>query len=427
MKDVVAKPLRILLGRGSAALVSVLFVGYIARELPKSTLALVALHQMVTLASKILLELGLSYAVLKEASPFYARGDHEGAMRAIGGNVTTTRLLATLAFAFVYGLAGLAASRWLGPVFPGMDVAIAAPFAALHLFAKNAQAACAPLFQAQERFATESTLDSASALAEKIPAVVFYLVFGMDTFFAGLALGQIVITLLCVFLLRASLRHLRVTQLDRALVREKLVTYRPHYLRQVYRQGARQADQLLVALLLPIEHTATLHVARNASSYLQHVSRAFTDPFTMHLARPESARDRDRNLRATLAFTAGVPLLVTLVSPWAMQIFGGPRYADAWPVLAVLCASYVFYGLAQTELAILTMLGSGADNLHMDLVAALIGLGVTALACTLIGPNGMGLGQLVTFFVTYVAARPHARSLWKQEHARIAEREAEAS
>jgi O-antigen/teichoic acid export membrane protein len=117
----------------------------------------------------------------------------------------------------------------------------------------------------------------------------------------------------------------------------------------------------------------------------------------------------------TQAFVIGVPLLVTLASPWAMGWFGGERYAESWPVLAIMAGSYVFFGLSQAQLGVLTMLGSGADDLHMDLVAGLLGLAVTAAGALWLGENGMALGQLAAVFATWWAARRAAHVLWRRE------------
>ncbi len=399
---------RSLAGRGSVAALSVLFSAYLARELGKETLGLVAVHAIAVTTSQVVFDLGLSSAVVREATPLLARYEHQRAAETIVGAATLARLLISALGALAYLGVALALSERLGSTFSDIEFSIVAPSAALHLFAVALQHILGPVFFARGQFAVQSTLDSTGALVEKLCAVPLYVLFGIDYFFLGLAAGRLVVASVAIFAQRSTLRHMKIErstpQKMLALVKE----YRAHYQRVLYRQGLRQADRMLIALLLPLESLATLHVARQASTYLRYVARAFTDPFSASLA---AAPTLHRHQRTTAAFVVGIPLVVAALSPWVIELVGGERYKDDWPILLVLCLSYAFYGLSELQLGIITMLGQKDERAGGDAIAGVLGLLATATLVACFGEIGAPFGQLAAFTFLYLGARRRARRI----------------
>ena len=267
-----------------------------------------------------------------------------------------------------------------------------------------------------DRFGAESALDSAAALLEKIGAVTCYWALGIDWFFAGMFAGQIVTTGAALLLVRKVVRRFRPGQLAPSAVRAVVKRYWPLFLRTFFRQGMRQADRLLIAAIVSAEALAVLHVARQGSTYLRYVSRAFIDPLNERLAEASTRETRIALIRTTQRILVVLPLLVTLFSPLIMWAVGGDQYADEWPLLALLCVSYVFYGLSEVQLAIIAMLGHGREPVRMDALAGVLGLVATGFCATLLGNEGMAFGQLASFLALYLGGIALAKTVWRAAH-----------
>jgi O-antigen/teichoic acid export membrane protein len=85
-----------------------------------------------------------------------------------------------------------------------------------------------------------------------------------------------------------------------------------------------------------------------------------------------------------------------------MSIAGGPKYADYWPLLTIMCLSYIFYAISATQMTIIGLFGKGTEALLRDGVAGTIGLVSTFLLIFFLGEYGMAWGQLVSFFALYL-------------------------
>ena len=403
---------RILFGRGSAAVFSILFVAYIARELPKSTVALVAIQSTTVMLACVLSELGLRYCVLREATLTIHAGDIPQSVRDTIGPSTLIRLIAAFFLTLIYGGAGLLAMPLLQKTFPQLDMPLILLFLSLHLFFKCAQTIMTPIYFVMDRFGSDSFLDSVTALLEKILAVIAYLVFdSQDAFFLGFSLGPAFILCITLWQLRLVLRHIRPSQLRLDDALNRLKEYFPSYSRQFYRQGLRQFDRILIATMLPIDQMANYHIARQGSSYLKHVIRAFADPLTVRLSEEHTETHRKKLTRTYLFYTVGIPLVAAAFGPWLIQLIGGEKFADNWFILVILCLSYVFYGFSELQLSFLTILGKGDESTRMDAIAGLSGVVATFVLITLYGEYGMAWGQLIAYSVLWLGGRRITRNL----------------
>lgn len=413
-KGLVATASKVLLGRGSVAILTIGIWAFLARALPKTTMGIIAIHAILTMATKIFIELGLPYSVLREATPLVRAHKVQEAVERIIGVSTHLRIIAAVLFCALYAGVGVLLADRLEAAFPGLDVRYAWICASVHLLGKSVQYVFSPIFFVHDRFGTDSTLDSVSALAEKVAAVLLYTSFGVKHFMLGMAIGQWAITLVAAFLCRDTLRYVRLSQLVHGKPFAKLREAYPFYVRTIFRQGLRQADRLLIIAMVAPDAIAVQHVARQASTYLKHVARAFVDPLTVRLRDNTDLAERRKHVRLASAFAAGIPLLATLVSPWAMRLLGGEQYADSWPLLALMCASFIFYGLAEVQLAIVLMLGDGNEPVTMDVISGLFGLAMTFIGIKYAGELGMAFGQVFSYLGLYVGGRALAAQVWRR-------------
>lgn len=103
--------------------------------------------------------------------------------------------------------------------------------------------------------------------------------------------------------------------------------------------------------------------------------------------------------------------MVAFASPWLILVLGGAGYGDAWPLMAALAISFVFYGLSEYQLAIITMMGSREEPVHLEAVAGLFGIAATVLMVAWIGEIGAAAGQISQFALLYLGGRVVTRRL----------------
>lgn len=414
--------MRVLLGRGSAAVLTLIFLAYIARQLPKTAVALIALHATFVMLAKVLSELGLRYCVLREATPLVLEGKIQQAVKNIIGPCTWFRLSIALAISLLHLMIGLYCVDLLENVFPNLNLVLIWPCLSAHLFMKSAQTIITPLFFVVERFGTDAFLDSFTALLEKVFALLAYHLLGVSFFFVGFALGPIIALGIAIWRLGDVLRYFSYQQYSISRGIQLTKQYWSHFMRQFFRQGMRQFDRILIIAMLPTEQLANFHVARTGASYLKHIIRAFADPITLRFSESPNPLLRKKLIRSYYLTTISLPLLTAFAGPGIMWLLGGDAYMDSWFVLVVLSISYVFYALSELQLAIITIFGKGDETPMRDVLAGIAGVLATFILIYNFQEYGMPWGQLIAFALYWLGGiritREVMQSITKQEQAK---------
>ena len=285
------------------------------------------------------------------------------------------------------------------------------PFACAHILFKTAQYILTPVFFAQGRFWLDSVLDSGSVTLEKIFAFLFFVVIGTDYYFAGLMVGELVMLLSAIWFLRRFIARFRLRHLAFADAFGRVRAYFPAYQRVFFRRGLRQVDRLVIALMLPLVGFANYHLARQLAQPLRYVVRGLADPLMVRLAADKDLDHHARDRRVYHAIAILLPLLVAALSPWLMRAVYGPEYAAAWPIMAVLAVSYIFYGLSEYHLAVVVMLGDGEEPVRLEAIAGLVGI-VTSMGMIVVaGEFGAPSGQVIHLAMLYLGGRVVTRRM----------------
>jgi len=411
-KTLLRSSLEVLLGRGVIAVTQLVVLAYFARALPKAVMGIIALENAIVLVSRIVLNLGLHYNVIREASPYYDRGDRHAAVVDVIGPATLVRVAATLLLALLFAVAAWPLTAVWQAATPNVDLRWVLLWACLHLVFKNMLFTLGPIFHAQHRVWLEGVFDSGAMLCEKVLAFALFLWWGqVEGYFAGIAAGQLGLTLVAVVVLWPDLRHIRLRHVRAADVRARLRRYWPQYQRVLYRRGFRQLDNFLVAALLPLSELAHYHVARQGTTYLRSYIQAFSDSFAVKIASRPFVVRRRRERRIYFGWTVTLPLLVAVASPWLMPLLGGEGYREAWFLMAVLASSFAWAALADYQLAVLTILGDGRDPVKLEALAGVTGITATAVLILSFGEYGIPWGQWVLFGMLWLVGRRATRAI----------------
>lgn len=411
MSSLTQKSLRILLGRGSVAVLSLGVTIFFAYEMPKVIFAFIALYDTVVSLSKVVTDLGLHFQVLRDAPSLYYSDRRNNAIDDLLIPASAARTVASGAVTLTVLLIVAGFYEPIQTQFPEFDLTFVIVIAACHLLIENLQGVLTPLYIVIQRFGTNSFLESSILLAESILSLVLFLVLGIDYYFVGLLSGQLIIFAIRLMMIRSLLFHRRWKVKDLTVGFRLMRQSYPFYLRKFFRMGMVQAEALLIAAMLPIQQVANYRLAKKSSSFLKNYIAAFIDPLIVKLSRSNEPKDRHRFAFTYYSFTLPLPVALALASPWIMPLVGGHKYADSWPILAILFVSYVFAAISALQLAVMTTLGQAKDMLIRDAIAGMVGLVSTFFCILWWQESGIAWGQVLSQFVMVVAGHAITRRI----------------
>lgn len=402
MNSLVRQSLRILLGRISISALSVLITIYFAYELPKNLFAIIVLYSTAASFTQVVIDLGLSSKIIREAPPLL-QDNLPMAIDTILMPSTVLRATASIVTCVLMLITLQLVKPLLVAEFPylNMDyITLIVPFC---MMIENANAILVPLFQIKRLFGTDSVLTSTALLLENVFTLILYLLFGMNQYFLGILLAQLTAFGLRLFFVSDYLKQFNFSRWSWPESRATLKLYFPFYLRRFFRLGLLHGEQFIIAALLPLHQLANFNLAKRVSKDLKFYVEAFTNPLSIRLSKTRDLQVRHKNVRTFLFFTMPVPIVLALLSPWIMRIAGGEKYADNWPILAILYLSYIFYALSSLQFTVVTILGKHSDSLYRDAIGGTVGLIATLLLILIFAEYGLAWGQLIAYAALYIA------------------------
>ncbi len=185
----------------------------------------------------------------------------------------------------------------------------------------------------------------------------------------------------------------------------------PLYIRSFFRFGFTQYDQLLVATLLTPFDLASYNIARRLAKMVALVIDSFQTPVTIRMA---SLRAEDDTLQAaffrkatryTTFLFISFSMFMAAASPWIMRVYGGPKYTENWPLLAILALTQGVYSLYVVfSSAVFARLMPWAIMLS-DGITGGVNFLLAPILISALGKNGVAWGQLLGFSIGILIAQ----------------------
>ncbi len=404
------------MGRGVVAVFSLLFTIFFAYELPKVIFGLIAVHTMSVSFSKVFTDLGLYYCVLRNAPPLIQKNEIKEAVHSFIAPATLVRTSLALMLTAIYVGAGFVYSEELQTNFKELDILFILPFAGLHLLIQNQLYILSPLFLSLERFGTDSFFDSFGVFLEQVAAVICYLLFGINFYFVGIMIGKGLNLLIISILLRKTLVFFTFRPSDFIKGIDLLRSYIAFYIRQFFRLGMKQFDQLMIAVILPIEQLANYELARKGSNWLKHVIKAFGLPLTVKFSKSTDPEERSKYAKTYFLYTLPIPIILACLSPWIMELMGGEKYAESWYILAILYTSFALYTISNFQFSVIAMYAKNTESLWQDIIAGVVGLVSALILIIVFREYGMAWGQLLTYLTLSIAGYRITKKYMNHEH-----------
>lgn len=399
MSGLAKKSFRILLGRGSVAVFSILFTIYFAYEFPKPIFAFIALYETAVSLSRVLVDVGLHVRIIREVPPMMRSGNSAEALSRIVLPDSSVRVIVAVGVSLAFYGAILALEPWLHAQVGELDIHYVAWVCCVHMFLTDVETVTTTIFSVRQRFGSDAFLESAAGLVENILALLFYLIWGTEHYFTGILIGIGIMVSIRLYLLRNIFAYWDSKQLTLKGSLKALRTYFPYYLRRFMRIGFVQGEQLLIPILLPLNQLANFKLAKRCSTFLKNYIQAFSDPLMIKMSKSRDLKYRKNYSKTFLWFTVPLPILLAFLSPWIMEWVGREKYAESWPILAILYLSYVFYAIAHLQLTVIIVFGTPMEFLLRDTIAGVIGLASTFGLILLFEEHGIAWGQLISFAV----------------------------
>jgi O-antigen/teichoic acid export membrane protein len=374
---------------------------YFAYELSKVIFALIALYEVAVNFARVIADVGLHYRMMREAPPMLYNKRKEEAVRTIIWPAAFTRVFVGFITAILFFILCHILRDDLQQSFPELDISFVIAACTIHLFMTLCEGVTSSVYNVRQLFGTDAFLETSSNLLERIFAVVFYLWLGLNYYFIGIAIAITITVAVRLYFIRDYFPYCSFKELNAASMWKVVKEYSPFYLRKFFRIGFKQGELLIIPILLPMEQLANFKLASKTAGMLRKYIQAFSDPLIVKMSRTRDINVRQEYVRTYLAFTLPPPIILAFLSPWIMPIMGGAKYADAWFMLAIVFASYIFSALSILQLTIISIFGKPTEFLLRDAIGGIVGLVATFLFILAFGEYGVAWGQLLSYAILF--------------------------
>jgi O-antigen/teichoic acid export membrane protein len=252
-------------------------------------------------------------------------------------------------------------------------------------------------------FKTVALINFTSNFSRQIIGFALWIFFG----FKGYVFAQVVALFVVLILLIAKYRSFFLKTTIIFSLRINLVYSFPFYLRQFFRYGFGQLDQLLVGLLLKPEYLAAFSVAKKVVSYLSSVVSTVFEPMLVKVASEfNGTKIPDKYLLSALLYFPIVLLPIIILisgnSQIVMELFAGEQYKSMWPILSLLCIGQFGSFMCSNINMFVFVCKPPLYTLIVDGIIGGINYLGAPIAIIFMQIYGIAIAQIIAFFVGYV-------------------------
>lgn len=407
---------KLLTARAVGVVLQLVYLLVVARVLPGIELAALPVMNVLNEVCTRLSDLGMTGTCMQRGPGLLSRGERRQA-------AAMARTAALIPFLVAWGLAVVL--FWQADAVALLlfkDVA-AAPIVRLicvGIAGYRLRTTLLLLLQAWQRFGMLGSLRVSNNVL-RVASLGGYWLAGIEGLVATLVIGQWLLALVALAMLRDVLFSERALHAPLQLARYSL----PYYLNGFVRFGTMQADELMVGVALLPEQLAAYYVVRQLFDFLVLYVDTLIDSFLPRLSELRAA-SRDRVIQAfrwTSRFLAAAVIpfcgVVASLSYPLLQVYGGAKYLSAYMPLATLALAALFYASYSYYGAHVYALGKPIEHLGQESVGSLLNVGLGLLLMTGLGIQGFALARLLsllgaTLFSAHLLRRSYPVRLDRQ-------------
>ena len=407
---IVASSVKVLVSQIGTLALSIGFTIYLARVLTKDAFATFVVFGILSGMSKMATTLGLDSTVVQKVP-----GDIRAGQLAHACAYMKTAFLSRLVMVTALAAALAVFATQVAEVFlkdAGYASLVRCMIPALCLLAVvdglQMQA------QAVRQFGMRSWSDVSMSILTLVGSMGAYFLWGLPGYYLGASLGP----LSAMIILLLSQRRYLFMRGVRPAAWPAMVRYSiPFYAKGFLRYSMIEADRVVVAFLMPAAALANYGIARKFTDYLRVYGSSVTTPALVKLGelRRSGRESLERGFvlvsRYGILIIAPVCILTAVFSPLLTEAFGGAKYRDAWPILAVLAIAQLIYFMAQVYgVSVVFIMARPIIVFLQDGLPGIVNLAVSLFLVSRLGASGMAWSQIVSYGLSLALAMYFARA-----------------
>jgi len=394
-RSLAANSFALLMSQYGLTAVNILFAIYLLRVLPITEVAVIAVFDiLITFAG--FSDLGLVSVMIQQApGGFREQIDHQRSLSLI----KCAMYYQSIAL-LIIGMAIVIFAPWISQFFLRTSdyswaVMLFAPGAIFSIWFLFLQCAA----QVTQDFYLIARWQFLAGFFRQLLAIGAYFLWG----FPGYVVGIVTSAILPVLGMGWSLRKLLYNAVPAAPFWGTFLYAFPFYIRTFMRFGFLQLDQILVGALLTPGALATYSVARRLANFFATLITSFQTPLMIRMAslRNGALEGQESFTSRSLYYVVMiiVPLGVgfSVASPWLLQVYGGAKYADGWPITALLALVQVEYAIYTTFSSAVFAYGTSREVLLQDASVGLVNFVVAPVLIIVFGLYGAVWGQFLGY------------------------------
>lgn len=366
-------------------------------------LSVIAIWLMFNGISVMLTGLGFNPTCVQRVPELFAKGEKKEGMGLIK-TAFLSQFITVLSLALILNLSAPFISQVF---FKTTDFAIFVRIISFGMVTGKLKDLFNTLFSVTRQFGKISILGIVDSIFVRLVALIFLFIFGFKDYLIALLLGEVVVNVFQIFLLR-----------DLLFMRTKYHSFRklfsysyPYWIGELIRGATINADQLAVGIFLAPEKLAVYYVAKRFFDPLISYSHLLLNPIVPTLSEikingPAALERAFKKVSRYLSFTLIPPCLfsVSLSYP-LLHLFGAGKYSDGLPLTIILSLSVILYGINAVYAHTVFISGTPTDRLKLTIFEAFLSVSTAFVFMNLFGLLGVAVAKFFSPLGSLLFAR----------------------
>ena len=394
-KDVLQNGIKLFTANTIRAISSLTFIIVATRLLNKEEMALVALIFILSAIICLVSNLGLGVLVLKLVPEMQAKEEKEEVKRIVSTSTYLPVLVSAICGGILLFFYREISLLFLKSYIYGNLIRIVTITA---IFCSIYDVLIFPLYGLQ-MFGEASIVIIIANVSQRLLAILFYFIFGLEGIFWGFGLGALIGILYIFYQLKDFLG-----KLDNSWYR--LVKYSlPFYATGVTRYAIASFDKLIIGILLSPAVLAVYFVAERIPRYCLTLIESVTTPTIRKLTefKASGVEKVEEAFKKTSRYISlcFIPFFLGLISIGypLLHLYAGKQYVNGFPILVILLLSLLMYAYYALYSGTAYIMGEPKIRLKYEIVTAFSGLIFIFLLVPIIQTTGVALAKFLSFVV----------------------------
>ncbi|HHT9125417.1 MAG TPA: oligosaccharide flippase family protein [Candidatus Brocadiia bacterium] len=375
----------------------------ISRLLSPLELSVIAIWFVFNGISVMLTGLGFNPTCMQKVPELFVKGEKKEGM----GLIKTSFLSQFIIVSFLALTLNLSAPFISQVFFKTTDFAIFIKIISFAMVSGKLKDLFYTLFSVTRQFGKISIIGIVDSIFVRLMALIPLFFFGFTGYLIALLIGEVLINILQIFLLR-----------DLLFMRTKFYSFRklfsysyPYWIGELVRGATIHADQLVVGIFLAPEKLAVYYVAKRFFDPLISYSNLLLNPTIPTLSEIKVngtiALERAfKKVSRYLSFALIPPcLFAASLSYPLLHLFGAGKYLDGLPLTVILSLSVILYGINTAYSSTVFISGKPKDRLKLIIFEAFLTVSTTFTFLNLFGLLGVAVARFFSLLGSLLFAR----------------------